>query len=280
MVTLPYHVAYEPLDGSSSLDAYDAAQSMLGMARSLAVLTHYCLHSQLIKQAPSLTGAKILALPPQSGSFLLPFSINIDPDIIADLTSLTLGVFGNYIHDFTKYAFRKISGLHHLPETNTLKEIIEKKPGDIEAISDTINEDVIRIHRPLMHNVQTFNIYGNKNHIGTFNHSTLDFAKSKELGPPFEEFIGTIAAMNANSDVGRIWVETEGRTIPFKRDQGLKRLSSNDRQLLSWSLDQYTNRKIATDTKSGQIRLIGQSLRNREDRVTKIFVKSVDIISK
>lgn len=267
-----FRVVYFPVDGSSVLDAYDAAQSMQGMARSLAIVTHYALHSRVIKQAPSLSGARILATPPERGSFQLPFGIEIDSGTATALAGVGLGVVTNYITDLTKFLFRKISGLPEQVETSKLKELLEAVPGDIDAISDAVDEDVVRVHRPLLHNVNHFHIYGGTTQIGNFNQSTYDHAKARELGGG-DEFVGTIASLNANSDNGRIYLQSEGRTVGFKRDRALQRLPIGDRRLLSWSLDQYTNGK------DGTIKLIGKALRNREKRITSIFVVRVETIA-
>lgn len=264
MTNTLYKIVYEPSDGSNSLDAHDAAQAMLGMARSLAILSHYAVNGQLIKQAPSLKGARILATPPERGSFQLPFQIDFDPQTVAVVSSLALSVLGNYVTDLTRFVYRKIAGLSHKPLSEQLKTALDTRPGDFDAITDAVNEDVIKVHRPLMHGVQVFNIYGGDNQIGTFNNSTLNHAKARELGPENEEFVGTIASLNANTDSGRIWLGSH--TTAFKRDRSLQRLPIGDRQLLSWSLDQYTNGN------TGSICLIGKALRNREGAITVIFV--------
>jgi hypothetical protein len=121
----------------------------------------------------------------------------------------------------------------------------------------------------LLGNVNHFHIYGGTTQIGNFNQSTYDHAKARELGGG-EEFIGTIASLNANSDNGRIYLKSEERTVGFKKDRSLTRLAIGDRRLLSWSLDRYTNGK------DGTIKLIGKALRNREERITSIFVTSVN----
>ena len=51
------------------IDFYDLAQALIGFERSLALTTHLVLTGEIITQAPYLTGAKIVARPPQSGSW-------------------------------------------------------------------------------------------------------------------------------------------------------------------------------------------------------------------
>jgi hypothetical protein len=236
------------------------------MARSLAITSHYAINGRVIRQAPSLQGATVLVSPPKAGSFEFLFVVAADPVV----HGIGLGVLANYITDLTKYAYRKISGLVHAPESDALQEAIATKPGDIDALCDSVDSDVVRVHRPIENNVNHFHIYGGHVQIGDFNRQTLETAKFRELSGGEEKFLGRVAALNANSDHGRIWIAEFGRTVAFQRDREVRRLPVGDRQLLSWSLDQYTNGA------EGDIVLVGKCLRNRAGDVTKIFVQRVE----
>ena len=54
---------------SNAIDFYDAAQAMMGFQRTLALTTHFIINNEVITQAPSLFGAQIYCLPPESGSW-------------------------------------------------------------------------------------------------------------------------------------------------------------------------------------------------------------------
>jgi hypothetical protein len=83
MAEAEFRFIYESEDGSNNLDAYDASQALYGISRSLSILTHYVLHRRVIKQAPSLEGAKVLIEPPRPGSFDFIIPIITDPDVRA-----------------------------------------------------------------------------------------------------------------------------------------------------------------------------------------------------
>lgn len=266
-VEISFRVVYNPRDAGHFLHAYDAAQALYGMARSLAVTTHYAINGRVIRQAPSLQGATILVSPPREGSFEFLFLVLADPIV----QGVAGGVLANYITDITKYAYRKISGLPYSPDTEALQQVLDTHPGDIDALCDSIDSDVVRVHRPIENNVNNFHIYGGHVQIGDFNRQTFDAAKFRELSRGEEVFVGRVAALNANSDHGRIWIADLGRTIAFQRDREVRRLRDSDRQMLSWSLDQYTNGE------NGDIALVGKCLRNRSGDVTKIFIHRVEV---
>jgi hypothetical protein len=54
---------------NSEIDLYDVAQALIGFQRSLALTTHLVLNDEIITQAPFLKGARILAAPPEEGSW-------------------------------------------------------------------------------------------------------------------------------------------------------------------------------------------------------------------
>lgn len=57
------------LASQGEIELYDVAQAIIGFQRTLALTTHAVINAEVITQAPSLRGAKILALPPEEGSW-------------------------------------------------------------------------------------------------------------------------------------------------------------------------------------------------------------------
>ena len=65
-----FTLSFEGNDADNyQLDFYDAAQAMIGFQRSLAITSHLVLNGEVITQAPSLKGARIIAVPPEEGSW-------------------------------------------------------------------------------------------------------------------------------------------------------------------------------------------------------------------
>jgi hypothetical protein len=57
------------------IDFYDISEALVGFQRSLALTTQVVLDGKVIIQAPALRGAKILALPPEPGSWKIKATI-------------------------------------------------------------------------------------------------------------------------------------------------------------------------------------------------------------
>src|ERR1700683_1535353 len=106
MAEAEFRFIYETEDGSNSLDAYDASQALYGISRSIAILTHYTIHRRIIKQAPSLAGARVLVEPPRPGSFEFIVPIIMDPDIRAIGESIIAAT----LYDLTKVIYARLTG--------------------------------------------------------------------------------------------------------------------------------------------------------------------------
>jgi hypothetical protein len=268
---IPFRFIYEPEDDSNELDAYDAGQALWGISRSLSIVTHYLANGKVIKQAPALSGARIVLYPPRTGSF--EFLFQVIPIVGPEAVELGRHLVAHVLYDLVKLVYLRATGQRDAPETGEIENVARRFPGDVDAINDTIDDDVVRIHRPIAGGgVNIINIYGGTNTIGTLNQQTLEYASARELGPSEEEFVGNVASFNGNTENGRLFIATEQRTVAFRRDRTLVHLPQADRVLLSHSLDQYVRGRLA------EVRLIGRALRDRAGKIKIIFVTGVTAV--
>ena len=277
MYGIEFKFTYHPRGDSHVLPAYDAAQALYGIARSLSITTHYALNGRVIHQAPSLKNARVLVTPPRAGSFefIVPIvDLVTSREVVQQVTAGVIvgagGLAGKLIYDLTKLIYRRATGQ---PEKNTSDEVARlqrEKHGDIDALTEIINQDIQRIPRPFLGaNVTYLNIYGGENHIGGFDQKTYDYAKTKVLGDKPEEFVGNVASFNANTFNGGLWLKEEGRVIAFSKDRS-SIVKDEERALLAWSLSEYAHGR------SGVLRIRGISLRSKQDQLKRIFVVSVE----
>jgi len=271
MIETVFRFRYQPDDGAHAISAYDAAQALYGISRSISITTHYAIHGRIIKQAPALKDAKVLVRPPSEGSFEFVVPVVGWTVGTAEMVgALGAGVAGNFLYDLTKYMFRRLTGQSDNPETQKLKDLLTQKPGEIDGLADAIDEDIPRIHRPLdANNIQVFNVYGGKNNFGTFNYQTYDFAKTKIRESVARKFVGNVASLNGNTLTGRFWLDAEERTVGFREDESVT-LSRRKRQLFSWSLNEYMNGR------EGKLVLSGFPLTSRQGTLKMIFITDVN----
>jgi hypothetical protein len=266
MADAEFRFIYKSEDGSSSLDAYDASQALYGKSRSLSILTHYTIHRRVIKQAPSLEGAKVSIEPPRAGSFEFIIPIITDPNVQAVAQNFTSSI----LYDLVKVTYRRLVGKHDAPSSATVQNIARRRPGDLDALSDSINEDMVRIHRPLISDDKKYNIVvnGGTVNIVDLDRATYDFSKTKVLGDNQQEFFGEIRSFNGSTVQGRFWIEEEERTVGFSVNK-TTRLSDEARQVLSWSLDEWVNER------EGYVFIRGYPLSSRTGLLKHIFITRV-----
>jgi hypothetical protein len=76
LTTLEIELSYIGAEADEhELDFYDASVALIGFQRSLAITTHLILNGEVITQAPALKGARILALPPEEGSWKIKAAV-------------------------------------------------------------------------------------------------------------------------------------------------------------------------------------------------------------
>jgi hypothetical protein len=270
MSEISFRFQYVPTDGGHRLSAYDASQALYGISRSISIISHYALTEKIKKQAPTIESVEVLIEPPRRGSleFIVPvIEAATDPSTRSGAISLSLAA--GFIFEGVKYFYRRLTGQSEKIENARLSALLRQKPGDVDAIADTIEDDIIKIHRPFEGPVTVLKIYGGHNHFADFNKVTYDFAKTKERSTNVEGFIGNVASLNAITFHGRFWVNSEERTVGFREDQFTK-LGRQSKQILSWSLNEYANGR------PGTIKLAGYPLRSRQGMLKMIFVTKID----
>jgi hypothetical protein len=95
----------------NGLDLYEAGQALIGFQRSLALTAHLAINGEIITQAPSLKGARILSFPPQEGSWQTTAVVVIGAIYAAGSITKDSPV-GNFISSAYDYVIHETLGFH------------------------------------------------------------------------------------------------------------------------------------------------------------------------
>lgn len=267
-----FRFTYKPKDDSNDLDAYDASQALYGISRSISIITHYTLHRKIIKNATALKGAKVLVRPPARGSFefIVPIvQVVTDPQ---NLTAISQGFASSFLYDLTKNVYHRLAGRSEKTSSSQVQQLARHASGDLDALADSIAEDVVRIQRPLVNdNARNFHVTVNGGHVNiiNFDYSTYQYAKTKILGDSEVELFGHVRSFNGSTIQGRFWVEEEERTIGFSVNK-TTRISSSVRGILSWNLDQWVSKL------EGYVHIRGYPLSSKIGLLKHIFITGVE----
>jgi hypothetical protein len=227
------------LSDDHEIDLYDGAQALVGFQRSLAITTHLILNGEVITQAPKLKGATILSRPPEDGSW--------KTTAVIATTIFTLGTapkdtpIGHLISSAYDYVVSESLGFHVDYDKSLGQQIEEHRRANpdslVPALRETQFDSVIEkcetalrdLHRPIV-----FSETAHQGRIIERRGST-----EKPIGPPLDWntwgyiahthqtdtpqiFEGWVSSYNMNTFKGRIYINKEGRPIPFQLSEEVR----------------------------------------------------------
>lgn len=215
------------------LDFYDAAAAFAAFQRTLALTTHLVLNGEIITQAPSLKGAQILCSPPVEGSWKTVAYI-AGTLLLSGSVASRDSVMGHIFTSVYDYALNEALGFHVDFEKSLGEQIEDAKretdavpkeldEGKVQALIEKIEPAVKELHRPISQSgtAETATISrsaprtaGQK--LGpTLTFETFEYINVTNLTDKESLFVGKISSYNSNTFKGRVYVESEGRPVPF-----------------------------------------------------------------
>lgn len=231
-----FTLSFEGNDAENhELDFYDAAHAMLGFQRSLAITTHLVLNGEVITQAPSLKGARIIAVPPEEGSWKIP----------ALITAITVGGYnlgtadkdtplGNLVHSAYDYVISETMGFHVDYDKSLgqqYEELQKTKQNGLPTLEQSQFDSVIEkcetaireMHRPIIKSKTAQKaqiLYRSPGFKIPFKHplnrSTFEYISETTRDDSVVQIQGRISSYNINTYKGRIFIPDEQRPLPFE----------------------------------------------------------------
>lgn len=217
------------------IDFYDVAQALVGFQRSLAITTHLILNDKVITQAPSLKGAKIIALPPQEGSWKLPAKLVLATAAYQLATTPIDTPLGNLISSAYDYVISESLGFHVDYDSTlgqqyeNMKKSQHKVPvleqSRFDSAIEKCEQAVKQMHRPIVESKTASEAqlsfkcdHKKEKPVGPpLNKSTYDYIHYTNLSDFEEQIIGFVSSYSANTLRGRVYIEAYNRAIPFEQ---------------------------------------------------------------
>ena len=231
---LSIDLVYDGRDADSGvLNFYDAAHALVGFQRSLALTTHLVINGEIITQAPSLRGARIIVTPPQEGSWRVSAAILAASGFYSLTTAPTDTPPGHLVHSVFDWAIREALGVP-VDYDKTLQELYregrEQEEGalhipqqsQVESLVEKCESAFREMHRPIVksRSASQGSVVQHRNAelraIGVpFTSSTYDnlLYAEKDMEPISVK--GKVSSYNINTFKGRIYLSEEKRTLPF-----------------------------------------------------------------
>lgn len=249
----------------SILDLYDAASSMQGLAKALAITTHALTsEGEIRSKGDSIPNVKFFLHPPKQGSFIELVTIVFEDPVIRVIGA---SVVATAFWDMIDFTWRQATGRNKEPEERIAKKIVRENELFPQEISRVLEIPLQQLHRPILHD-RNIEIEIKRPRIGTvlkFNASTLDYVMSQNDPQLVEDIHGNVTKYNIITGYGRFYDDVSQRTIPFHISPNL---TTTQQETLTWSLHHST-----TDNRNGKIIIDCQVIRDRLDNIKRYVIE-------
>lgn len=207
---------------------------MAGLERTLALSTHLFLNSEIITQAPSLKGARVLIGVSEPGSWKIPAYIAAGSSALFAIGSLEANnPIGHAMYSLYDYIVREAVGLP-VDYQNSLVEtynqaiaqgaqgfMVPEEPK-LAALVEKVESALTDVHRPLINSVSAdqaiIGYQASGSHVPApliLNRETYSHLRYSERDTSSSFVHGKVASYNLNTFKGRFFSLEEGRPIPF-----------------------------------------------------------------
>lgn len=221
-----------------AVEFYDVSQAMAGFERVVSLTTHLLINGKVITQSPSAKGFKLVAFPPEEGSWKLTVGLvgAMGPTIMAFGTAAPDTAFGWLTKSAVEYVVQETLGFTpNFDETlgAQIKKYRSSQQGRpicddlsverFDSLVEKTESGVKAIHRPIVYSgsaeVASFgyrvgadegqmNVYADAN--------TFEYIDQTITSDDFSEYCGIVSSYNANTFRGRLYIPEEKRTVPFE----------------------------------------------------------------
>lgn len=243
-IELKYRLVYEGGEADRQrLPAHDGALSLEGFTWTLSLLAHYAATGKIRNRGELSPNAKVFLLPARQGSFIADAYVFITEPNNLFLTSIigthAVATIGGIFNSLIVSAVREVCGLS-TTHTDREERLLSKFPsGDREALLDRIEPSMRRTHEVIGDGVDTIHLRKSNRAVARFSSETKAYVNAQIPGRRGTRDV-SVGAYNFNSGNGRMYLADIGKTVPFAVPKGL---DAKTYSALSYSLDQYVNRR-------------------------------------
>lgn len=270
MVTINFKISYQNGDADfHRLDMYDAALSLQGFAKALAITTHALLNNgEIRKTGNRVEGAKIYINPSKKGSFeeLVTIAVN-NPE-----ATIGVSVLSSAFWDLVKWTWSKTLELPYTPQTPHVKKLNKKIEPFIGEMEEALEIPLEQAHRPIK---QCDDMVISLTRPRTGEVIKMDFETLKSVSLQTESKLisgitGNVTKYNIISGIGRFYDDFIEHTISFKIKDNLP---LNQREMLTWSMHHAQNGN------GGKVELKIQRVMSAKGVVKRYFIHNVKILN-
>jgi len=252
------------------LPAYDAAQSIYGVSRSLLIITNYLSEGRVRRRDfdPVKRGYEINLVAQRPGSFEFLFQLIADPAVHAFGNAVGIKVASDLTMAFIKTVLRRCVGQNGDPAIEDLEENGTLNSGDIGALVEAIEPAMRNAHQSVNHGATNIILINGDNNIVSLDSNTKSYVYRSIHDRAIQQKLFSIASFNGNNFTGRAYDYELKQTVPFDLIENADRRTI---AAITKSMSTYAMRKH-NDQDSSAIALEYTATKATDGRVKKIHV--------
>lgn len=216
---LGFSVRYESgknvFDG---LDHYYGAQSLLGISQALLIALHAFFNREVITQAPSAKGFRLLLGPARKGSWEQLLSLVItNPDVLQVANDLGK----NALYDLLKWALLSGVGVPFVLGYRKARKVVRELEQDNDDLQEKLDHAILKAHQPVKHQGLSVHVMCGRTNLATFDDHTLRYIETEIKHEATERIRRAVSRFNARTGTGRFIRDLNAVSVPFQPEDKL-----------------------------------------------------------
>lgn len=252
----------------NTLDLYDAATSMQGLAKALAITSYALINDGKVrKRGDSIPNVDFYLEPSKKGSFIEIITIVFQQPAVQVLGSSVLAAA---FWDFINFTWKEATGRESAPKEFKTRRLLEQNETLSEEISHVLEIPLQQLHKPIQRD-RNIEIEIKRPRSNTpilkFNRETLDYVMSEGEPEEVENIIGNVTKYNILSGIGRFYDDRLGKTVSFHSSS---ELDEDGKNTLSWSLHH------SNQNRTGKISITADAIKSNSGHLKRYIIRNAE----
>lgn len=207
--TIKYDSGLEKFDG---LDHYYGAESLMGFSQALLISIHAFLNDEVLTQAPSAKGFRLVLGKSKIGSWEQSISLIVTrQDVAARLNKLGKNALNDLLSWALNGSVGKSTGLSYRRSTTIAREL-ERQNDDLH---EHLEGAIKRAHAPIKHQGLKISVLSGRTIIAEFDDSTLRHIETEIIEKKTIIVRAAVSRFNARTHTGRLISAMDASSTPF-----------------------------------------------------------------
>jgi hypothetical protein len=207
--TIKYDSGAKQFNG---LEHYYGSQSLFGISQVLLISLNAFFNREIITQAPSARGFKIVMGRSRQGSWEQALTMIItDPDVA--IVAADLGK--SALQDLIKWALVGGLGIPFALRYRKARKRIRELERENEDIQEKLDEALRRAHAPVKHQGLNVHIMSGRTVLATFDEYTLQYLETEVVSDETDRIECAISRFNTRTGTGRLIAAMDSASVPF-----------------------------------------------------------------